>query len=74
MNQLAISAKTASKALLDNRDVTSVDVREIRMQPGQQEGQHLHPCAVLGRIVEGATSCHIEDEAVQAPASRCGLL
>ena len=52
-------------AVLGNRNVTSVDVREIRLVPGQQAGRHLHPCAVLGYIVEGTAIYQIEGEAAQ---------
>ncbi|MGA7237398.1 MAG: cupin domain-containing protein [Bryobacteraceae bacterium] len=52
-------------AVLGNRNVTSVDVREIHMEPGQQVGRHVHPCAVLGYIVEGTATYQIEGEAAQ---------
>jgi quercetin dioxygenase-like cupin family protein len=35
------------------------------MEPGQQSGRHLHPCAVLGYIVSGAAVYQIEGEDVQ---------
>ena len=35
------------------------------MEAGQQAGRHLHPCAVLGYIVEGTASYQIEGEAMQ---------
>src|ERR1700752_2846750 len=34
-------------------------------RPGQQSGRHLHPCAVLGYIVEGTATYEIEGEAKQ---------
>src|SRR5580698_3549926 len=42
--------------------LTSVDVREIRFEPGQQTGRHLHPCHVFGYIVEGAAQFQIEGQ------------
>jgi quercetin dioxygenase-like cupin family protein len=65
MSQLTIQRKQLLNAVLDNRNVTSVDVREINFEPGQTTGRHLHPCAVLGYIVEGITALQIERQAVQ---------
>ena len=45
--------------------LTSVDVREIHFEPGQQTGRHLHPCHVFGYIVEGAAQFRIEGQPVQ---------
>jgi quercetin dioxygenase-like cupin family protein len=33
------------------------------MEPGQQSGRHLHPCAVLGYIVAGTAVYQVEGEA-----------
>jgi quercetin dioxygenase-like cupin family protein len=63
MNQSAIQRKQLLKAVLGNRNVTSADVREIRLEPGQQSGRHLHPCAVLGYIVAGTAVYQVEGEA-----------
>ena len=49
--------------------LTSVDVREIHFEPGQQTGRHLHPCHVFGYIVEGTARFQIEGQpAQQLPA------
>ena len=53
------------KAALGDATFTSADVRRIRLQPGQQSGRHLHPCPVLGYIVEGAAVYQIEGETSQ---------
>jgi quercetin dioxygenase-like cupin family protein len=45
-----------------NRNVTKVDVREIRFAPGQQTGRHFHPCSVFGYIAEGAAVLQVEGE------------
>lgn len=45
------------------RQVTSVDVREIRMAPGQIGGLHLHPCLVTGYIASGTAIFQLEGEA-----------
>ena len=51
--------------MLGGQRVTSVDVREIRLEPGQRTGRHLHPCVVLGYIVAGAASYRVEGETAQ---------
>jgi quercetin dioxygenase-like cupin family protein len=43
-----------------SRNLTAVDVREIRFEPGQQTGRHLHPCPVAGLIREGTATFQIE--------------
>jgi quercetin dioxygenase-like cupin family protein len=65
MGQPTIQRKQLLKALLGNRTVTSVDVREITLEPGQIGGRHLHPCAVVGYIAKGAALYQIEGETVQ---------
>ena len=46
----------------DNKNVTSVEVREINFEPGQETGRHVHPCPVLGYIVEGAAVVQVEGQ------------
>jgi quercetin dioxygenase-like cupin family protein len=65
MSQQTIARKQLLLASLGKRNVTSVDVREIRMEPGQQAGRHLHPCAVVGYIVEGTAVFCVEGEPEQ---------
>src|SRR5215813_14672050 len=65
MSQQSIQRKQLLVATLGNRNVTSADVREIRLEPGQQGGRHVHPCAVLGYIVSGTAVYQIEGEGVQ---------
>ena len=65
MNQPAIQRKQLLKAVLGNRNVSSADVREIRLEPGQQGGRHLHPCAVLGYIVAGTALYQVEGQEEQ---------
>jgi quercetin dioxygenase-like cupin family protein len=60
-----VQRKQLLTAVLGNRNVSAVDVREIRLAPGQQAGRHLHPCAVLGYIVEGTAIYQIEGETAQ---------
>ena len=63
--QTTIQRKQLLKAILGSRNVTAIDVREITLEPGQQSGRHLHPCAVVGYIAKGAAQLQIDDEAVQ---------
>jgi quercetin dioxygenase-like cupin family protein len=65
----AIQRKQLLLAELGKRNVSTVDVREIRLEPGQQAGRHLHPCAVLGYIVAGTAIYQIEGEAAQRLAA-----
>jgi quercetin dioxygenase-like cupin family protein len=65
MSQPSIERKELLKTVLKNGVFTSADVREIRLQPGQRSGRHLHPCAVLGYIVEGTAIYQIEGEPEQ---------
>jgi quercetin dioxygenase-like cupin family protein len=65
MSPTAIQRKQLLNALLHNHNVTNVDVREITLGPGQHNGRHLHPCAVVGYIVSGTAVLQIAGEAVQ---------
>jgi quercetin dioxygenase-like cupin family protein len=65
MAQQTIERKHLLTALLGNRNVTSVDIRQIDFQPGQQTGRHLHPCTVVGYIVSGTASLQIEGQPTQ---------
>ncbi|HEY2038452.1 MAG TPA: cupin domain-containing protein [Edaphobacter sp.] len=47
------------------REIDSVDVREIRLEPNQQAGRHLHPCTVVGYIVSGTAVYQVEGEEKQ---------
>ena len=65
MSQRTIQRKQLLTAVLGDRNVTSADVREIRLDPGQQSGRHVHPCAVLGYIVAGTAVYQVEGETEQ---------
>lgn len=65
MSSQAVQRKQLLTAVLGGRNVTTVDVRTIRLEPGQQSGRHLHPCAVVGYIAEGEATYQIEGEAMQ---------
>jgi quercetin dioxygenase-like cupin family protein len=65
MSDQTVQRRQLLNAVLGNRNVTSVDVREIHLAPGKQSGRHLHPCAVVGYIVNGTAIYQIEGEAEQ---------
>jgi quercetin dioxygenase-like cupin family protein len=52
-------------AVLGNRNVTTVDVREITLGASQRAGRHLHPCSVVGYIASGTAIYQIEGEPTQ---------
>jgi quercetin dioxygenase-like cupin family protein len=60
-----IQRKEILAAVLNDRFVSSARVHEIRMKPGQHTGRHVHPCAVLGYIVEGTAVYQIEGQAAE---------
>ncbi len=47
------------------RTISDADVRAIWLAPGQETGRHLHPCTVLGYILEGAARLRIEGQEAQ---------
>ena len=53
------------KALIADRNVNAVDVREIRFAPGQRTTRHLHPCTVVGYIADGNAILEIEGRPAQ---------
>ena len=65
MSQKTIERKQLLKAAIGSLDVKAVDVREIIFEPGQETGQHRHPCPVFGYIAEGEAVLEIEGEVPQ---------
>jgi quercetin dioxygenase-like cupin family protein len=60
-----ILRKELLKTALGGHSVTNVDIREITLEPGQQSGRHLHPCAVVGYIASGNAQMQIEGGPLQ---------
>lgn len=52
-------------APINERRVTSVDVREIVFRGGMETGRHFHPCPVFGYIAEGSALFQKEGGALQ---------
>jgi quercetin dioxygenase-like cupin family protein len=65
MSVQTIERRPLLKALLGDRNVNAVDIREIRFAPGQQTGRHLHPCTVVGYIAQGTAIVQIEGQPAQ---------
>ena len=63
--QPTIERQQLLNAVLDNRNVTNVDIRKITLGPGQKAGRHLHPCPVVGYIASGTAFYQIEGEAAE---------
>lgn len=47
---------------IGKRQITSVEVKEITMGPGEVGGLHLHPCPVTGYISRGTAIMQVEGE------------
>jgi quercetin dioxygenase-like cupin family protein len=62
MSVETISRRPLLTANIGGRNVTSVDVREIRFKPKQETGLHKHPCPVIGYIAEGRAIFQIEGQ------------
>ena len=66
VGQNTIRRKTLLTAIMDQRTITSVDVRQITFVPKQQSGKHTHPCPVVGYIARGTAVFQIEGQPAQA--------
>jgi quercetin dioxygenase-like cupin family protein len=60
-----ITRRQLLSAPLQHKPVTSVDVREIIFEPGQETGLHKHPCPVFGYIAEGEAVLEVTGKAPQ---------
>jgi quercetin dioxygenase-like cupin family protein len=65
MSADTIIRKPLLTAAIGKRNVTSVEVREIKFRPSQQTGLHRHPCPVVGYIAEGTAVFQIEGQPEQ---------
>lgn len=62
---MEILRKPLLNALVGERTIRSVDVREIRFAPGQRTGRHVHACTVIGYVAEGAAELEVEGKPAQ---------
>jgi quercetin dioxygenase-like cupin family protein len=65
MAQKTIVRTPLLSAALPDKSVTSVDVREIVFEPGQQTGLHKHPCPTFGYIADGEVILQVKGEPPQ---------
>jgi len=65
MAQRTITRRPLLSAALNHKTVTSVDVREIVFEPGQETGLHKHPCPVFGYIAEGEAVLQVKGQPPQ---------
>lgn len=68
-----IERKKLLDAVLGNRNVTTVDVREITLAASQKTGRHLHPCTVVGYIASGTAIYQIEGESALTLQAGCAF-
>lgn len=60
-----ISRQHLLTADLGSSIVTNVQVHAIRFSPGQKASLHLHPCPVVGYILEGTALLQVDGEGPQ---------
>jgi len=65
MTQKTITRTPLLSAAVGNKTVTSVDVREIVFEPGQETGLHKHPCPTFGYIAEGEAILEVKGQPPQ---------
>jgi quercetin dioxygenase-like cupin family protein len=61
-----ITRKNLLKAVIDSeKSVSTVEITEVTMGPGQNAPLHFHPCPTLGVVTEGTITFQIEGRQVQ---------
>ncbi|PYK56621.1 MAG: cupin domain-containing protein [Verrucomicrobia bacterium] len=63
--QQKIVRKELYKADIGTQPISTVDVREIVLQPKQITGLHRHPCPVISYVVEGTIRFQIRGQKMQ---------
>jgi len=62
-----IIRKPLLTALIDGeKTIQRVEIKEINFAAQQKTGLHLHPCPVVGYIVEGTVTFQVDGQAVQS--------
>ena len=74
MKNNAIIRKPLLNVTLNNKIVTSVDVREIAFAPSHKTDLHKHPCPVIGFVVEGTAVLEVQGQFAQQLPSGSELL
>jgi quercetin dioxygenase-like cupin family protein len=65
MTDQNITRRQLLSATLGQVVLTSADVHEIQLKPGEVVGRHIHPCNVLGYIVDGDAIYQVEGQPEQ---------
>jgi quercetin dioxygenase-like cupin family protein len=63
--QQKIVRKELYKANIGTQPISTVDVREIVLQPKHMTGPHRHPCPVINYVVAGTIKFQIRGEKMQ---------
>lgn len=48
--------------ILVSQNISTVEIQQITLQPGQSAPVHFHPCPVVGYVVSGSVLFQIESE------------
>ena len=64
-SQNKIVRKEIYTANIGGRVIKKVDVREIKLSPGQKTWPHKHPCPVVSYIVSGSVLFQVEGDSLQ---------
>lgn len=60
MTQKTIQRKDLLTASIGSRTISSVEIKEVTMPPGQKGAYHKHLCPVVGHVVEGSALVQVE--------------
>jgi quercetin dioxygenase-like cupin family protein len=62
----AITRKDLLTAIIESgKTISKVEIKEVTMGPKQKAPLHLHPCPVMGVVMEGTIAYQVEGEAVK---------
>ena len=65
MAQSEIVRKDLLLALVGSRTISTVDIKEVTMPPGQKGAYHKHPCPVVGHVVSGSVLIQVEGDSAK---------
>jgi|WetSurMetagenome_2_1015567.scaffolds.fasta_scaffold399525_1 quercetin dioxygenase-like cupin family protein len=65
MAQNKIERKELLLVPIGSRTISTVDIKEVTMPPGQKGAYHNHPCPVVGHIVSGSVLFQVEGDSVK---------
>jgi quercetin dioxygenase-like cupin family protein len=65
MVQNKIERKELLLAPIGSRTISTVDIKEVTMPPGQKGAYHNHPCPVVGHVVSGSILFQLEGDSAK---------